>query len=91
MRLQEEVQGELNRMKNLGVITESEGPSEWYCPMVVATKSNGKIRIFSDLTKLNNSVQREVYPMVTVERSLSKIKDTFFSKIDANTGFGRFH
>ena len=26
LRLQEEVKGELNRMKNLGVIVESEGP-----------------------------------------------------------------
>ena len=56
LRLQYEVQGELNIMKNLGVIAESEGPSEWCCPMVVAT--NGKIRICSDLTKLNKSVQR---------------------------------
>ena len=57
-KLQEEFQGELNRMKNLGVIAESEVPSELCCPMVVDIKSNGKIIICSDLTKLNKSVKR---------------------------------
>ena len=74
-------------MKKLGVITVSEGPSEWCCPMVVAAKSNRKIRICSDLTKLNKSVQRELYPMATMETSLSKIRGNYFSKIDANAGF----
>ena len=87
LRMQEEVKKELKRMQYLGVIAESEGPSEWCSPMVVATKSNGKIRICSDLTKLNKSVQREVYPMATVENSLSQIRGKYFSKIDANSGF----
>ena len=87
LKLQDEVKGELERMKKLGVIAESEGPYEWCCPMVVAAKSNGKIRICSDLTKLNKSVQRELYPMATVETSLSKIRGNYFSKIDANAGF----
>ena len=43
LRMQEEVKKELKRMQDLGVIAESEGPSEWCSPMVVATKSNGKI------------------------------------------------
>ena len=86
LRMQEEVKKEL-RMQDLGVIAESEGPSEWCSPMVVATKSNGKIRICSDLTKLNKSVQREVYPMATVENSLSQIRGKYFSKIDTNSGF----
>ena len=73
-------------MQDLGVISESEGPSEWCSPMVVAIKSNGKIIICSDLTKLNKKVQRELYPMVTVENSLSQIIGKYFSKIDANSG-----
>ena len=87
LRMQEEVKKELKRMQDLGIIEESEGPSEWCSLMVVATKSNGKIRICSDLTKLNKSVQREVYPMATVENSLSQIRGKYFSKIDANSGF----
>ena len=87
MIFQEEVKGEFKRMQMLDVIAESEGPSEWCCPMVVAAKSNGKLRICSDLTKLNKSVQREVYMMEILENSLSKIRGNFFSKIDANAGF----
>ena len=73
-------------MQKLDVIAESEGPSMWCCPMVVAAKSNGKLRIYSDLTKLNKSVQKEVNPLATVENSLSKSRSKYFSKIDANAG-----
>ena len=58
-------------MIKLGVIEEAMYPTEWCCPMVVAMKSHGKIRICSDMTKLNEAVKRELYPMATVEVSLA--------------------
>ena len=61
-------------MINLGIIQEAIGPTEWCRPMVIALKGNGKIIIFTDMTKLNLADKREVHPMVTVEGSLSKIK-----------------
>ena len=74
-------------MQDLGVIAESEGQAEWYIPMVVATKSNGKISICSNLTKLNKIVQRKVYPMAMVEISLSQIRGKYFYKIDEHFWF----
>ena len=76
-------------MIELGVIEEACDPTEWCSPMVIAKKGNGKIRISTDLTKLNASVKREIHPMETVEvrGSLSKIKGNIFSKLDANSGF----
>ena len=53
------VKQELQRMENLGVIVKVEQPTEWYVGMVVVPKPNGKVRICVDLTKLNESVQRE--------------------------------
>ena len=84
---QTEVQNELQKMIELGVIEEACGPTEWCSPMVIAKKGNGKIRICTDLTKLNAAVKREIHPMATVEGSLSKIKGNIFSKLDANSGF----
>ena len=46
--------------------------------MVVAMKENMKIKIYTDLTKLNLAVKREIHPMVTVELSLSRIRGNFF-------------
>ena len=87
IHLQTRVKEELDKMIKLGVIEEAMYPTAWCCPMVVAMKSHGKIRICSDMTKLNEAVKRELYPMATVEVSLAKIQGQIFSKLDANAGF----
>ena len=38
--------------------------------MVVIPKSNGEVRICVDLTKLNESVLREVHPLLSVDYTL---------------------
>ena len=57
--------------------------------MVAVPKANSdKVRICVDLTKLNESVMRENYPLPTVDECLSKLAGgRYFSKIDANCGF----
>ena len=56
--------------------------------MVVTPKPNGDVRICVDLTKLNNSILREAYPLPTVEFTLGKLSGSkVFSKIDANSAF----
>ena len=84
---QQQVKEEIEKMIDLGVIQEAIGPTEWCSLMVIAMKGNGKIRICTDMTILNLAVKREVHPMATVEGSLSRIKGTIFSKLDANSGF----
>ena len=57
-------------------------------PIVAVPKTKGDVRICVDLTKLNTSVEREIYTMPTVEETLSKIVDgRVFSKLDANPSF----
>ena len=47
-----------------------------------------KIRICADLTKLDESVCRETYPLPKIDALLGEIADsTVFSKLDANSGF----
>ena len=63
-------------------------PTELCEPMVVVPKSNGKIHICVDLTRLNNAVQRERQMLPSVEHTLGQMTDAkVFSKIDANAGF----
>ena len=56
--------------------------------MVAVPKSSGSIRICVDLKPLNKNVQRQVFPLPTVDEVLSKLSGAkLFSKLDANSGF----
>ena len=82
------VKQELQRMETLGVIAKVEQPTEWCAGMVVVPKSNGKVRICVDLTRLNESVQRERHPLPAVDQTLAQLASAkVFSKPDANSGF----
>ena len=75
-------------MESLGVISKIDEPTEWCSPMVVVPKPNGTVRICVDLTKLNESVQRERLLLPSVEQTLAQISGAkYFSKLDANSGF----
>ena len=71
-------------MEKLGVIRKVEEPTPWCAGMVVVPKSNGKVRICVDLTKLNESVCRENHPLPEIDALLGEIGQ---SKLDANSGF----
>ena len=82
------VRDELNRMQELGVISPVEEPTTWCSGLVPVVKPNGKIRICVDLTGLNRAVQREIYPMKSVQENLAKLANAkYFKKLDANSGF----
>ena len=71
-----------------GVISPVNSPTEWYAPMVVTPKPNGKVRVCVDLTKLNEYVQRENHPLPSVDVTLEKLAGAkYFTKLDANSGF----
>lgn len=88
MGLRKATKDELDRMESLGVIEKVERPTTWCSGMVVAPKSNGKVRICVDLTQLNKSVLRETYPLPHLEDTLASLEGSqYFSKMDANSGF----
>lgn len=65
-----------------------EEPTEWCAGMVVVPKSEGKVRICVDLTKLNTSVLRERHILPAVDSILAQISGAeVFSTLDANSGF----
>ena len=86
--MKSKVKEELARMEKLGVIRKVDKPTNWCAGMVTVPKSNGKIRICVDLTKLNENVCRETYPLPKIDTLLGEIgESTVFTKIDANSGF----
>ena len=54
------IKEELEQMDKLGVIEQVTEPTTW---MAVVPKTNGKVRICVDLTKLNASMKRERQPL----------------------------
>ena len=79
---------ELDRMLETGVISPVDQPTDWCAPMVVTPKSNGKVRVCVDLSKLNEFVKRENHPLPAVDTMLGRLAgSTVFTKLDANSGF----
>ena len=86
--LMPKVKEELQRMENLGVISKVDIPTDWCAGMVLVPKPDGRIHICVDLTKLNESVLRETYPLPKIDNLLAQISESkFFTKLDCNSGF----
>ncbi|KAL9987206.1 hypothetical protein ACROYT_G001477 [Oculina patagonica] len=84
----EKVKEELDRMEKLSVIRKAEEPTEWVSSLVVMEKPNGKVRLCLDPRDLNKAIQREHYPMKTVEEVAAELSDAkVFSVLDATSGF----
>ena len=82
------VQQELEHMERIGVISRVNQPPEWCAGIEVVPKACGKVRICVDLTKLNESIQRERHPLPAVKQTLAQLAGAkLFSKLDANSGF----
>lgn len=80
------VKDELQRILQLDVIEPVDKPTDWCSPIVVVPKANGNVRLYVDLTKLNQAVPREVYQMLNFEETLGSLTEgSAFSKLDANS------
>ena len=87
--LQNKVKEELERLEELQVIRPVTNPTEWCAPIVVVPKANREaVRLCVDLTKLNESVMRENYPLPSTDQLLAQLEGAkVFSKLDCNSGF----
>ena len=86
--LKDKVKYELNRMEARGIITKVEQPTKWVNPMVVVKKPNGDVRICLDPVDLNKVIQREHYPLKTVEEVAANLGNAnIFSTLDATSRF----
>ena len=88
IQIQSKVKAELDKMVQLGVITEQVEPTDWVNSLVTVHKTNGDIRICLDPTHLNKAIKRQHYPLNTIDKVIAKIPGAkVFSKLDAKSGF----
>ena len=87
----EAVKKELDKMVELGVAEPmGDEPSTWCHPLVVVSKKEkGALRVTVDLTKLNDQVQRVVYPTLTPKDAVTAIPPgmKYFTTLDATKGY----
>lgn len=77
----------LNEMLRQGIIERVSGVSKWVSPLHITPKGND-IRICVDMRRANEAVERENYPMPTIEDFLPRLgKAKFFSKLDVKKAF----
>ena len=55
------------------VISRVDQPTDWCADMVFVPKASSKIRICVDLTKLNENVKRENFPLPAIDQSLGPV------------------
>ncbi|KAL4427930.1 hypothetical protein ABPG75_002019 [Micractinium tetrahymenae] len=82
----QEVQKEIQRMHQAGIIRPSTSP--WHSPLVAVPKPSGGIRMTVDLRKLNAIIQRPQTPLPRIDDMLDAMRGSrFWSVCDCRAGF----
>ena len=65
--IREQVKTELDHLEKCKIIKKVTEPTEWVNPLICVKKTNGRVRLCIDPGQLNKAIQREHYPMSTIE------------------------
>lgn len=85
--LEEAVNDKIDELSALGIIEKVDGPSDWISPMVVVPKVND-VRICVDMRRANEAIDRENYPLPTIEDFIPHMNDAnWFTKLDVKNAF----
>ena len=86
--LRDRLKSELDKMVEQEIICPVTTPTPWVSSLVVVSKPNGKIRLCLDPKDLNKAVQREHYPLPTIEDVATRLHGAkVFTKLDVRNGF----
>ena len=86
--LRTKVKEALEDLEQQEVIAPVTSPTAWISSMVTVRKKNGKLRICLDPKDLNRAIQREHYPLPTIEDIATRLHGAkVFTKLDVRNGF----
>ena len=86
--LREQLQRTLADLTQLGIIVTVQKPTPWISSMDIVPKKNGTLRICLDPQDLNRAIQREHYPLPTIEDVATRLHGTkVFTVLDVSKGF----
>ena len=85
-KLEEEVNREIEKMLEMGIIRPSTSP--WAAPVVIVPKPDGTIRLCVDYRKLNSVTKMDAYPIPSMEKMIETIASAkYISTIDLTKGY----
>ena len=90
--VRQQLEEQLKRDEELGVIERIEGPTPWVSPIVVAPKpkSPGQIRVCVDMRQANQAIKRERHVTPTIKEIIGDLNGAkVFSKLDLNQGYNQ--
>ena len=86
MHYKSEVDTQIQRMLDQGIIRESTSP--WVAPAVYVIKRDGGIRICVDYRELNKRTVKDAYPLPLIDDMQSYLSGAVvFSTLDLNSGY----
>ena len=86
--LRDRLKSTLEDLENQDILTSVTEPTPWVSSVVVVPKKDGKLRICLDPKELNKAVQREHYPLPTIEEIATRLYGAkCFSILDVRNGF----
>jgi hypothetical protein len=84
--IRDKVRQELEHMKDMGCIVESNTP--WLSPLVMVKKKTGDLRPCIDLRKLNSITIPDFYPLPRVTDAIDRLSGShWLTTLDLNKGF----
>jgi len=83
--LRDQLKAELDKMTEQGIIAPVTAPTPWDSSLVAVPKKNGMLRLCLDPEDLNKAVQREHYPLPTIEDVARRLQG--FTKLDVRSSF----
>ena len=90
--IRERLKSELDRMQEQDIIAPVTAPTPWVSSLVVVPKKNGTLRLGLDPKDLNRAIQREHYPLPTIEDVATRLHGAkVFTKLDVRNGFWHVH
>ncbi len=88
IHLRDKIEGELQRMEDMGIIRPVTTHTDWCSSLTYAAKKDGSLRICLDPQKLNQALKRCPHKIPTVEEITPAFtKAKYFTKLDAKAGY----
>ena len=90
--VRQQLEEQLKRDEDLGVVGRIEGPTPWVSPIVVAPKPNspGQVRVYVDMRQANQAIKRERHVTPTIKEIIGDLNGAkVFSKLDLNKGYNQ--
>ena len=90
--VRQQLEEQLKRDEEFGVIERIEGPTPWVSPIVVAPKpkSPGQIRVCMDMRQANQAIKRERHVTPSIKEIIGDLNGAkVFSKLDHNQGYNQ--